>query len=672
MNYLKTILITTILLNIYNPNFASLFEKEQLPTPDISEEFIVPEETTVIVEEKNELQNWNNHLELLTIEGEYWDATNNVPSDEWKHTAFDLAEKVLKKDTSLAETLKSNFLNAIQNKVTLEKGNQLTKEFNDMIDKLLEQLQEEKKEITVSTPVVSETITPEPVSEPASLPQPEITTAPDLESSSTTQISEQAPKDLQAEWKELLDTIKKEEAIGITLTKVHDVARDLLLAGKYTPKDLEDSFRDAMETRMITKRIDPRVINDEIHYFKTSITRQEQPLYYQPPQMPHQQNQQEVFALQKLQEELDKKDALVREEQEKQRQKEEQERMKLMAAITKAEEGGKVSKAQAHTVITELEKMRRALAQKDAETKQQIKEAREALAKNIEQMAAMQKASAEKGIFSTFTEAVSNWWYGSSEQKPTGLSREDQEKLLNLLPPGAKERFKEFQNKLLSFNTTKFWDQHNEQPNNIWVREIREIIKDLVVQYDIIPLTDISNIIKKVFDSSGKISPATSRAIIENIEQPIRAEIAKQEQEKAIQQQKAEMKKNRKEQLLLAEQKIKDEEYQMEEKKIKEATTAFSYKDEKKQWYNLLDQVAHNKHATPDTNNALTQEAIKKSQTLLNLASDIPTKNKTAISQKLKQRFSLALLDQQKNNSDPVNIYQTMDLFNKEVNKITD
>ena len=97
-----------------------------------------------------------------------------------------------------------------------------------------------------------------------------------------------------------------------------------------------------------------------------------------------------------------------------------------------------------------------------------------------------------------------------------------------------------------------------------------------------------------------------------------------------------------------------------------------TYKAEKKQWYNLLNKVAQNKQATPHDNHAHMQEALQKSQVLLQLASEIPHKNKPAISQKLKQKFSVALLEQQKNGAQGTNVYHNMDLFNKEINKMLD
>ena len=676
MNYVRTILITTLLLsiyNLYNAEFStdiqvpplieqSTFAEEEIPSEDTSKQ-----ETEI--EEKNELQNWNDHLELLTTDGEYWDKENNIPSDGWKSTAFDLAEKVLKKDISLAETLKSDFLDAIQSKVTLEKGNQLIEEFDAIIKKLLAQLETEKKETVIPAPVVPEIVTPEPVSQPEPLPQPETPAAPQ-ESTSTTQTPEQAPKDLSTEWKNQLKEVKQSGENWLQfydiLNKTCDIAKQILISEPRKQQTLQADFYDALQTRAIAgKKLFSLNSDQTMTFFNNSIgifSPEEQSSYYQ-------QSQQEALA---LQEKYAKEDALAKEEQEKQRQKEEQEKMKILAAFTKLEEEGKVSKSQVHAVVTELEKMKLAMAQKDAETKKQIKEAREALAKNMEQLAAAQKAPAEKGILSTFTEAVSNWWYGPGDQKPAGLSAEDQEKLLAVMPQGARERFKDFQNILLNFNAAKYWNQQDELPNKIWVKEIQGIVKDLVTKHQIISLPEVSTIVQTVLISAEKMSPANIKKTIDIIGKPVKDEQAKQQRQEAAKQQKIQGIKDKKEQILLAQQRKKDEQERREQEIKKHEQVKTSYKDEKKQWYDLLEQVAQNKQATIDANHARTQEAIQKSQTLLNLASNIPTKNKAAISQKLKQKFSVALLEQQKNNVGPVNIYQTMDLFNKEINKMFD
>ena len=82
--------------------------------------------------------------------------------------------------------------------------------------------------------------------------------------------------------------------------------------------------------------------------------------------------------------------------------------------------------------------------------------------------------------------------------------------------------------------------------------------------------------------------------------------------------------------------------------------------------------MAQHANATQQDNQEHMQEALKKSQSILQLAGDIPKKNKASISQKLKQKFTVALLEQQKNGEGSVNVHRNMDIFNNEVNKMMD
>lgn len=121
---------------------------------------------------------------------------------------------------------------------------------------------------------------------------------------------------------------------------------------------------------------------------------------------------------------------------------------------------------------------------------------------------------------------------------------------------------------------------------------------------------------------------------------------------------------------MLAQQRIKNEEDRIEAEKKKQLMAAADYKNHKKEWNQLLAQISNNTQATTQENHAHTTEAIKKSHALLNLASAIPSKNKHAVSQKLKQKFTVALLDQQRDNDEKLNIHHYMDHFNKEINRV--
>ena len=123
MNYLKTILITTILLNIHSV-FSGQYEAYTQEAPVNLEEVLKAAESTATATpqeeaqtktetsiestpitaspatqeetiKKSELQKtqpaiasatagWNDHLAALAEKGKLWDATNNIPTSSWK------------------------------------------------------------------------------------------------------------------------------------------------------------------------------------------------------------------------------------------------------------------------------------------------------------------------------------------------------------------------------------------------------------------------------------------------------------------------------------------------------------------------------------------------------------------------------------------------------------
>ena len=188
------------------------------------------------------------------------------------------------------------------------------------------------------------------------------------------------------------------------------------------------------------------------------------------------------------------------------------------------------------------------------------------------------------------------------------------------------------------------------------------------MNYHIISLKDASDIIEAI------IAPSSNRnRIIKEIkkhleEKKLKIIYEKQQKEAAILQ-KAQQKEERKKIALREQQRIKDEKDQKEAEVRRKTLLAASYKN---QWKQLLAQLSQKKQATREENNSQTREAIKKSQSLLNLASQIPSKNKPAISQKLKQNFTVALLDQQKLHNNTINIHQNMEQFNKAINKMVE
>lgn len=690
MNYVRILLITIALLNTYYS-----YNAEIASTEDVAIQTTEQEEPNV--EEKTDLQKWNDHLELLKTDDTYWDAANNNPTPEWKATAFDLAKKILEQQSTMAESLKTDFINALNAKTTnFNDINKLIDEFKDLINTQTQSSQ--TKEEAPSIPTTPEIIpAPEPVSEPAPIvdTQPETSTTTQ-DTTSTTAINEadQAPQNVKSEWNTVLESIKSDDNIGNSINRAYELSRELLLSG-YDPRALEKDLNAALETRMVQKKINPNVIKNEMNYFRMNIAQQVQPLQSQPaysafpqqsmfPQQPMAQDlmaqtaqEKEQAAKEKMElEKLQKAYAEKDKELEQQRKKEEQERMKLLAAAQKAQEEGTLAKEQVHQLALTQKKLKEEYDKKRKEDLAKVKKAQEDLAEHMKQAMLAQKEEAEKGVLST----LSDWWYGTSAQKPTKLSAEQQETLLNQmvetvephLQSAAKETYKKLQATLLAVNSPQYWNENKAMPNQKWIDQMNQLVHDIVITYEIMNLKKITTDIAYALLASGKMSKEKINKVIETISSLTKDAQAKRKQQEAAQQALTQRRKDKKEQIMLAQQRVKAEEDRIIEEKKRKKQAAVTYRDEKKQWYELLGKVAQNKQATPQENHAHVQEALKKSQTLLQLAHDIPDKNKASIGQKLKQKFSVALLEQQKNGTGPVNIYQTMDLFNNEVNKMID
>jgi len=212
---------------------------------------------------------------------------------------------------------------------------------------------------------------------------------------------------------------------------------------------------------------------------------------------------------------------------------------------------------------------------------------------------------------------------------------------------------------------------------------MQESVYDIVITYKILSSEQVSSIIRNVLETSKKISSRNIDKIIMTVEQPTQNQLKKAAQEKEQEEQKKQQRKEEQEKLIAEQQKIKDEQERIEAEKEqhlahieaenqKQAFNITQYKSEKDGWYDILYNIASNKQATQQSNHDHTQQALQKSQSLLQLADAIPTKNKTSLSQKLKQKFSIALLEQQKRNNHDLNIYHHMDIFNNAINEMVE
>lgn len=375
--------------------------------------------------------------------------------------------------------------------------------------------------------------------------------------------------------------------------------------------------------------------------------------------------------------------------------------MATKAAFLKLEQEGKQQKAETFAQIQALEAKFAAetAARKAAEAQAQKRFATQitqptAAAKKL---AAEQKEAAEQGMVGKVIKKVTdvasnvkNWWYGSSAtpvQAPTTSAElkeqedNDIQELTNYLKTTQKNEgeqhiiinlWKVLQKFLRS--APQDLNQYSVEFNSSWISDIEQILAKLILTHHIITIDEACAKVKNALPLPIIEGPDYGAQVVQKIKMDLEhitwEEKKQKQQAEASNLRISQARQERKEQIMFAQQKIKDEEDRVEAEKKKQLMAADDYKKGKQEWKQLLAQVSQNKQATPQENHAHTAEAIKKSHSLLQLAHVIPSKNKHAESQKLKQTFTVALLDQQKDNENKLNIHHNMDNFNKEINRL--
>lgn len=713
MNNLKNVFIATILLSIgtiFNDQNYTAYTQEEptsLETLVTSEEPIVTKSAPATQEEitkKTELQQWNEQLDKLKIATEQWNSTDNVPVQNWTTEAVAYAKNALAQDKTVAETLKSAFFDAISAKIDLEKGKFSEKtfaliiEFNEAIDAKLKEMEESA---TKTQETAKQTILEEPQPEPVVVQEPlSVTTTPTPiteEISQTDMPTSDSSQNLRTEWHNQLYKIATE---GTTLSdtknllsKAYELAGQLLSSQLGYPEELQFDFEDALTERTFNKR--ERYTNlfainfsDAMEAFSQS-TGIQMPTYGQQTQqfdqsgnqtsaqqhsITEQDNMQNAF--QELRNEMAIKETFTKAEHER----EGASQMIAQKALADLHKHELTAKTQAMEI-----KFQQKIAQMKAETEIKLNK----FAENIKRMATEQKTMAEKGIVAT----IMDWWSGASKtQEQAQALEKQQEDFFNTMAntqadPNKQNEIKKalhaLQNILVTFVTPAFWNQQNTLSEQNWKNLIQEkinIIKEnlniVVNKYNLMPLSDGCKIVTNVISSASFINSENRKKIINEVKSFLEKEEwenSKAEREDiARKEQQILQRKKRKEEKLRAQQNIKDEEDRKEHERQQQSLFINSYKQEQSQWRNLLAQISQNKQATVEKNKAYTREALNQSQSLLNLAHQMPSKNKAALSQKLKQEFSVALLSQQKDNANPINIHQNMDLFNKEINRMVE
>lgn len=705
MKHVRTILITIALLAM-QPAHAGEIPHNSNDTTESSVSVSEPE-----IKEIDNLQLWNDHLALLTSNDEYWDSENHNPTVQWENDAFDLAEKIVTQDSSYAETLKTDFITALNKKTTnfLDINSLITK-FNTFIDNLVSSAQTTATAVE-TTPAAIEPETVAPVSEPVAEPAPSETESSETSSSQNSETSSSTTNEkndsdpinedqIKKNWLDQLEKVKREGENWVQtddiLNKTYEVAKELLRLPNSKETALQSDFYKALLERSDIAKIKPIYNNFSIEEVMQSFSNSigissgssENPFNQQYERNVSEFNNSQAPTtdprdkrLEQLEKEYAQKDAQFRAEQ----IKAEDNRRIILAAAQRAQEEGTLAKEQVYKLAETQKQIDEEYKKKRAEDLKEINDAKKLLLQYTEQIAANQtavqaaeKATAEQGYLSAFRQGLSNWWYGTPDKAADAPVLKNEQALLSQMVKDvphhqqekAKQAFKDFQHTLLAFSNAEYWDAQQSLPNLKWIAKMDELIKDIVITYRLMDLNDALTFVENILKKSGKISAPALKNILTKISTKTNKIFDEEDQKKKEKELIVQRRQEKKEQILLAQQRDKEEKDKIIAEKNRLAQAATSYKQEKKQWYDLLDKLAHNKQATPEHNHTQMQEALQKSQSLLQLAGDIPAKDKAKISQKLKQKFSVALLNQQKVGAQGTNVYHNMDLFNKEINKM--
>lgn len=678
MNKIKNIVIATILLCTL---CSTSVKGQDANTEDIITEPISSDETLIssLISSKDEEEQtqsqsptaqWNNHLNSLTGDqgDQYWDKNSNTPTNDWKEEAISLAKEALEKDKSIAEALKSAFFNAITEKIKIEEGEftastyALIKEFDSTIDEYLKTLtekeakEEEKKEEEKTEPVVEpkqepveiET-PPTPPAEEAPVSQPETTSVP------------AAPKTTAEEWNDLLEKITTEGSSETEnknlLVKSYELAQELLSQG-YTGESLFSGFEYALNRHNANQNVFPIDIKKALEAFsaETGIV------------IPY--NQQAQTAQQQY-------TAAMQKQAEQQEMAKKQEETRRIAMIEKAIE-------QTHKPEGGIQILHKKLTERLALEQAMRLAQQEATAIEIEKMkkelASLRKVKVEKapeaeGIIGKTIGAVkgaATWlWYGEESQEQKEMEALNEARfaiLLNFpktktLTPNEKRNWITFIHNLQSF---KNLDTNDTKATATWLTTTKIALEYLTITHTIISIQDAMNIINDTIKQYPN-----SAQLIEDIETYLTEKqqkiIAAKEKEETTIQRKTEEKEQRKKLMELQKQKIEEK----KERKKAEQNIIESYNRVRMEWQQLLIHIAQYKNATEEDNSNYTAEAIKKAEFLLHPTKPVFLKNKNKYGQKLKEKFTNALLEQQKGNTHTINIHQNMEQFNTAINNMS-
>ena len=365
------------------------------------------------------------------------------------------------------------------------------------------------------------------------------------------------------------------------------------------------------------------------------------------------------------------------------------------SVTTQPSSSGKITQStivvQQPSVDIATQKIQKETAEKAKnEALRKIKEQQELLAKKMQvtalQKAAEKKTESEKGIITSLKEKI----FGKTEtpeQRTVAELRKEQDQLIEQMVQHkfdrtAKDLIKTayhiFQETLVGFDRPEFWDIDRNMPNKKWMKTIIEALK-VLLKYDIMNLDTISTILKETLQTTSKMTIKSYTDIMNEINAQLQNYIQQIEKEKIERKKQAEREMKQQQQELIEQgererQRIVVEELQKQEELHKQEqeknNTIKQFTSLELEWERLLWKITQDKSASNASNRKFTEQALKITKNMVKLLPQMPIKNKKDIIEKHIQEFTKALIAQQKNNDEHINVHHYIEIFNIKIHTL--
>lgn len=521
MKIIKKVLISLVFMN------SSLLWAPEQDQDAIEKNFI----------EQGQLKQWQEHMQNLLEKGMLWDFGNNVPTNDWKNTALELAKNVIDQDASLANEIKTSFITTINDKIALENGthslftSQLIGEFNRQADEWLEPKTETvddnktKEETQQDTQVIDE------IAQTV-----ETTSIQEISSDVVTENQENKEQIIaEKEWTDYLENLAQQEYdsnnIEDLISKAHKLAQDTVMPAQSSDQKsrlekLKNEFKAAIELQSKTKgfggvnpdtiieefnkKLDESIVQQPINSDEPTISAAEQLMMSEsskiPPVKPMPNNVQAPTS-QSLPISVPS------------------------SAQPKTESKPKSAGDNISEYITvphyEASLNDSAAFEKEQAEIERQKALKEAMVMQIKQKAEFDAEKKEKQtLVASLMEKIFNVniddWFKSNKKTPTievvpaiieTILREEPDLTKRT---NKKNAYMQFQTTLLSFNNKTFWDSKNNRPLQSWVDKIKTELA-VLIKYKMITVKQAIDIVDQTLQISNKIADSDKQAVKNNI-----------------------------------------------------------------------------------------------------------------------------------------------------------